>query len=86
MQNPRHGRGAVTFSSDVDNRADTTAAPQETTPSPNARPVYLVALQAPSGGQDAIRGLRGVLKLSLRRFGFRALWIKETSGGEERGR
>jgi hypothetical protein len=42
----------------------------------NDRPIYTIAFR-PEPGVDAIRALRAILKIALRRFGMKALRVNE---------
>jgi hypothetical protein len=42
----------------------------------NERPIYTIAFR-PEPGIDAVRALRGILKIALRRFGMRAIRVNE---------
>jgi hypothetical protein len=44
------------------------------------RPIFVVRLQ-PQPGVDAIKGLRWILKISLRQFGLKCVDIRREEGG-----
>jgi hypothetical protein len=43
-------------------------------------PIYVLRLRA-LPGRDGIRGLRAILKIALRRYGLRALEVREVGNG-----